>query len=85
MGRWCSRLWEAILCLLMVLHLASEQWVMIARKRLELRRDGEERKSDDDNDEEEYVLSLTARLLPRLFLLSFLMRTEWKKRKSKGR
>lgn len=40
-------------CLLMVLHLASEQWVMIERKRLDVQRGGEERKSDDDNDDKE--------------------------------
>lgn len=40
-------------CLLMVLHLTSEQWVMIERKRLDLQRSGKERKSDDDNDDKE--------------------------------
>lgn len=34
----------------MVLHLVSEQWVMIERKWLDLQRDGEE--SNDDNDDE---------------------------------
>lgn len=51
-GRWCLHLREAILCLLMVLHLASEQWVMIERKKLDLLRGGEDRKSDDDNDDD---------------------------------
>lgn len=45
-------LWEAVLCLLMVLHLASAHWVMIERKMLDLLGDGEEKKSDDDNDDE---------------------------------
>lgn len=46
-------LWETILCLLMVLHLVSEQWVMIERKRLDMQRIGKQRKGDDDNDDQE--------------------------------
>ena len=50
----------------MVLHLASEQWVMIERKRLDLKRYRVERKTDDDNDddEEEVITSFSNCSIP---------------------
>lgn len=81
------RLREAILCLLMVSHLASEQWVMIARKRLDLQRDGEQRKSDDDNDdeeEEEDTQPFSHRKTPSMTPTLSSLIPDVKKRKSKG-